>query len=179
MRHFYGSVTHHQNIRFNAQSKLEEPLPQPSWVMDHILLSKMLKAFPPDLCNSVASKKHNYNWRAGMDGLMQNHLNKTIIITNDRKPGVASTAMEKRTSHRKRPWEQLQKVNFFIETRDRKEPSDPSPTPRSSSLLQPTSKHLLQVFAQKWPSRWSSGIIPAGHWSWWDWYFNIACILQE
>lgn len=85
--------------------------------------------------------------------------------------------MEKRTNHGKRPSEQLQKLHFFIETRDRKEPPDSPPTPRSSSLLQPTSKHLLQVFAQKWPSRWSSWIIAAGHWSWWDSYFNVACIL--
>lgn len=64
-----------------------------------------------------------------MDGLMQNHWNKTIIMINDRKPGVATTATEKRTSHRKRPSEQLQKVNFFIETRDRKEPPAPPGAP--------------------------------------------------
>lgn len=36
-----------------------------------------------------------------MDGLMQNHSSKTIIIIiNDRRPGVASTATEKRGNHR-------------------------------------------------------------------------------
>lgn len=95
MRHF------HQNIRFNAQSKLEEPLPQPHWVMYHILLSKMLKAFSPDLCYSMASKSIITTGGQGMDGLMQNHSSKTIIIIiNDRRPGVASTATEKRRNHR-------------------------------------------------------------------------------
>lgn len=122
---FHGSVTHHQNIRFSAQSKPEEPLPQPSWVMSHALLSKI---FPRSL-PSNGIKKRNYNWRAGMDGLMQNHLNKTIIIINDRQP-VASSAKEKRTNHRERPSEQLPKLHFSTETRDRKEPPNPSPTPK-------------------------------------------------
>lgn len=83
---------------------------------------------------------------------MQNHSNKTIIIIiNDRKPRVASTATGKRRNHRKRPSEQLQKHNFFIKTRDRKEPPDPSPTSWSSSLLQPTSKHLLRYLLRNNP----------------------------
>lgn len=105
-----------------------------------------------------------------MDGLMQNHLNKTIIIINDRKPGVASTVTEKRNNHRKTP-EQLQKLHFFIETRDRKERPDPSATPRSSSLLQQTfitEMTLEMIFLDNC----CRTLKPMD-------YFNVACILQE
>lgn len=85
-----------------------------NWMMYHILLSKMLKAFSPDLCNLMASKSIIATGGQGWMHWCEITWTKAVIIINDRKLRVAKPtlqfATEKRTNSRTRPSEHLQKL---------------------------------------------------------------------
>lgn len=111
-----------------------------NWMMYHILLSKTLKAFSPDLCNSMASKSIIATGGQGWMDWYKITLTKTVIIISDRKLGVAKPTL--RLCHREENKQHNKAFKTTVKTsalswKQGTEKSHQNPTPPPNNCKKP------------------------------------------